>query len=98
MAVGVAFWYGCALGDLLSYIHLLAIGLTGLWIGKRRGKIILASAMGITVYWPIVCLAAVFSARGADGWNLQNEAQCWVALPLIALWGAWRLWKLARSH
>jgi hypothetical protein len=97
-AVGVAFWYGFAFGDLVTYIPLLSLGLIGFWIGKRWGQIILASAMGITVYWPVVCLAAVASARNASGWNLQDETAYWIVLPSIALWGAWGLWRLARAQ
>jgi hypothetical protein len=96
--VGVAFWYGFAFGDLVAYIPMLALGLIGCWIGKHWGQIILASAMGISIYWPIVCLAAVASARNAPGWNLQHEAAYWVVLPLISLWGAWGVWRLARSY
>ena len=65
--VGTAFFYGFAFGDLVSYIPLLAIGLIGHWIGKMWGRVILAAALGITVYWPIVCLAAVVAARDAAG-------------------------------
>jgi hypothetical protein len=96
-AVGAAFWHGFALGDLLVYLPLLALGLIGHWRSKKWGPVSLASALGITVYWPIVCLAAVASARNAPGWNVSNEAAYWIVLPLIALWGVWGLWKLARS-
>jgi hypothetical protein len=97
-AVGVAFWYGFALGDLSIYIPLLALGLLGSWKNKNWGRISLAAALGITVYWPIVCLAAVASARNAPGWNLENEWSYWFALPLIATWGVWGLWKLAHAN
>ena len=100
--VGVAFWYGFAFGDLVSYIPLLAIGLIGHWAGKMWGRVLLGAALGITVYWPIVCLAAVFAARDAIGWNLINETPYWIVLPLIALWGAWGLWfilnELPQDH
>ena len=94
--VGVAFWYGFAFGDLIAYIPLLAIGLIGYWLGKGWGDLILGAALGITVYWPIVCLAAVVAARDATGWNLANETPYWIVLPLITLWGAWGLWRLTR--
>ena len=94
--VGVAFWYGFAFGDLVAYIPLLAIGLIGYWLGKGWGHLILGAALGITVYWPIVCLAAVVAARDATGWNLANETPYWIVLPLITLWGAWGLWRLTR--
>lgn len=95
--VGVAFWYGFAFGDLITYIPLLAMGLIGCYLGKVWGRMLLAAALGITVYWPVVCLAAVVSVRGATGWNLASETAYWIVLPLIALWGAWGLWSIARS-
>ena len=95
--VGVAFWYGFALGDLVVYIPLLAVGLIGFGLNRYWGRIVLASALGITVYWPIVCLAAVASARNAPDWDLTNETDYWLVLPIIAIWGVWGLWNLARA-
>lgn len=95
--VGTAFWYGFAFGDLVAYIPMLALGLLGHWIRKPWGSVVLAAALGVTVYWPIVCLAAVVAARGAEGWNLPSETGFWVVLPLIALWGAFGLWHLVRA-
>jgi len=89
--VGVAFWYGFALADMLIYIPMLALGLLGLWMGMAWGRLLLAAAFGITLYWPIVCLAAVVVAREAPGWNLTDELAYWIVLPPIALWGAWGL-------
>ena len=95
--VGAAFWYGFTVGDLLIYIPLLALGLVADLMKKKWGGIVLASALGITVYWPVVCLAAVVAARDAAGWKIASEAPYWVVLPLIALWGAWGLWYLFRE-
>jgi len=94
--VGVAFWYGFAFGDLLAYIPLMLIGLVGHWKEYDWGRVILAAALGVTIYWPLVCLAAVVAARNAPGWNLVDETPYWIALPLIAAWGAWGLWRLTR--
>ena len=96
--VGVAFWYGFAFGDLVSYIPLLTIGLIGHWIGKMWGRVLLGAALGITIYWPVVCLAAVVAARNATGWNLTNEIPYWIVLPLIMLWGIWGLWCITRQN
>lgn len=92
--VGVAFWYGFAFGDLVIYVPLLAVGLVGYWLGHKWARIILAAAMGVTVYWPVVCLAAVVAARDARGWNLPHEIPYWIVLPLITTWGAWVLWRM----
>ncbi len=95
--VGVAFWYGFAFGDLVTYIPILLVGLIGHLRAKRWGRIWMAAALGITVYWPIVCLAAVVDARGALGWNLPDEAPYWIVLLLIAAWGAWGLTMVTRE-
>jgi hypothetical protein len=89
--VGVAFWYGFAVGDLAIYIPLLLAGLAGHWRGRTRGRLLLAGALGITLYWPVVSLTAVVAARDAPGWNIGDEAAYWVVLPLIAVWAAWAL-------
>ncbi len=89
--VGTAFWYGFALGDLLTYIPILLLGLIGHLRGRPWGRITIAAALGITVYWPIVCLAAMVDARGAAGWNFHNEAPFWIVLPLVLAWGIWGL-------
>lgn len=89
--VGTAFWYGFALGDLLIYIPILLVGLIGHARNAPWGRIAIAAALGITVYWPIVCLSAMVDARGAAGWNFSNETPYWVVLTLISLWGAWGL-------
>jgi len=94
--VGVAFYYGFAFGDLVFYIPLLAAGLIGHWLGHRWGRVLFGAALGITIYWPVVCLAAVVAARGAEGWGLKSETPFWIALPLIALWGMWALWRVVR--
>ena len=95
--VGTAFWYGFALGDLLTYIPLLAAGLIGLWQNRGWSQVLMGAALGITVYWPVVCLVAVVKARDAAGWLLGDETAYWLVLPLISAWGLWGLWYVARS-
>lgn len=96
--VGVAYWYGFALGDLAVYIPLLAAGLMGHATTRGWSKVVLGAALGITVYWPVVSLAAVVAARDAPGWHLTDETAYWIVLPLIALWGAWGLWRIASDN
>ena len=38
----------------VTYIPLLALGLVGYWLEKKWATIALASALGISLYWPIV--------------------------------------------
>lgn len=85
--VGVAFWRGFAVADLLFYTPLLGLGLIGHLSGSDWAELALSAALGISVYWPVVCLWSIRAARGAPGWVLQNEKQYWIVLPLIALWG-----------
>ena len=59
--------------------------------------VVLGAALGITVYWPIVCLAALVDARDATGWNVASETPYWIVCVAIASWGASALWALARS-
>lgn len=84
-AVGTAFWYGFAFSDLVVYVPLLCAALIGHWLGRPWWRVIFGAALGITVYWPIVCLAAVVDARGAEGWNIDETAY-WVVLPTIVVW------------
>ena len=90
--VGAAFWYGFAFGDLVVYIPMLAVGLIGFARNTRWGRVLLAAALGITVYWPVVVLAAAVDARGAPGWMI-DESGYWVVLPTICLWALWGLWR-----
>jgi len=96
--VGVAFWKGFAIGDVIVYIPLLLAGLVGHWRGAPWSRLPLAAALGITIYWPAVCLATVASAQGASGWSLANEKSYWIVLPIIALWGACGLWLILNSR
>ena len=96
--IGVAFFKGFAMGDLIVYIPLLLIGLVGHWCSASWGRSPLAAALGITIYWPVVSLATVVSARGVAGWSLPNEITYWIVLPIIAFWGTAGLRLLLSSR
>lgn len=90
--VGAAFWYGFAFADLLIYIPILLAGLIGHFKASRWGEMVMSAALGITIYWPVVCLAAIVDARGAAGWQLPSELPYWIVLPLITVWGIWGMY------
>ena len=94
--VGAAFWYGFAFSDLVVYIPLLGAGLIGHWCGRRWWRTIFGAALGISVYWPVVVLAAAVDARDASGWDI-DEAAYWIVLPIIVAWALWGLLRVARA-
>ena len=63
-------------------------------MARAWGRVLLAAALGITIYWPVACLATDFAARDIVSWNPANVEAFWIVLPLVALWGAWGLWYL----
>jgi hypothetical protein len=94
--VGAAFWYGFAFADLVVYIPLLGVGLIGHWLGAAWWKPVLGAALGVTVYWPVVVLAAAVDARDAPGWDI-DEAAYWIVLPAIAAWALSALLMITRG-
>ena len=95
--IGVAFFWAFAAADLVFYTPLLGIALVGHWMEAGWAVPLLAAALGITIYWPITCLAAVYRARGSESWSLPKEHQYWIVLPLIALWAALALWFITSA-
>ena len=61
--VGAAFWYGFAFADFVIYIPLLGAGLIGHLLCRPWWRVVFGGALGITVYWPVVVLAAAVDAR-----------------------------------
>ncbi len=86
-AIGTALFWGFALADLVFYAPLLALALVADLLNWAASDALLGAALGVTVYWPIVCLATVKRARGVENWHLPKEGQYWLALPAIILWG-----------
>ena len=94
--VGAAFWYGFAFTDLVIYMPLLGAGLIGHWLRRPWWRVIFGAALGITVYWPVVVLAAAVDARDASGWDIDETAY-WIVLPIITVWALWGLFLVART-
>jgi hypothetical protein len=90
---------------VLVYIPVLAAGLLGLWRDCRWSPAVLGAALGITIYWPVVALAAAVDARDAEGWAIDetlcwaiDETLYWIVLPIITLWALVALIHTARTR
>jgi hypothetical protein len=95
--IGVAFNIACARADVVVYIPLLAAGLVGYHGGhgqrKEWGRVCLAAAVGMTLYWTFEYMFVLPVSRSS--WNLGDETAYWVFLPIIALWAIFTLGYLA---
>lgn len=67
--IGVAMNKGFGLGDTIIYIPLLLAGLSGLAMRRTWGVFCMMAAMGVTAYWPLVCLSFLYFAKGAEGFR-----------------------------
>jgi hypothetical protein len=86
-SVGVAMFQGFCVADALVYVPLFIVGLLLHQSGYESSRIVLSAAYGITVYWPIVCLATVQEARGHWALSEKRQDEYWTVLPLISIWG-----------
>lgn len=96
--MGVAANKGFGVGDTIIYLPLLVIGIVGLWLGKKWGLFAMAGALGITAYWPMVCIFYLLFARGAPGFNFTNFTTYAVLLTGFSVYGLWGLWYLYKNH
>ena len=95
--IGVALNKGFGAADTLVYLPLFAIGLVGYWRGRSWGLIPLAAALGITAYWPVLCLYFLYAARNAPGFATSNYGLYLAILVPIFLYAVWALAFLHRS-
>jgi hypothetical protein len=96
--IGVAFWRGFAIAYVIVYIPLFLIGLVGHFIGKNWGKIALAGALAITIYWPITCFIAITIAKKSEAWTAELPFVYYIVLPVFVVWGLWGLWMLKHTE
>ncbi|MBA7491718.1 hypothetical protein ES702_02266 [subsurface metagenome] len=96
--MGVAINKGFGVGDTIIYLPLLVIGLVGLWFRKMWGVFAMASVLGITAYWPMVCIFLVLFAKGSPGFNFTNFTSYTILLTAFTLYGLWGLWYLYKNR
>ena len=89
--IGVAFNKGFGVGDTVVYLPLLIAGIIGMIRRKQWGLFSMAAALSITIYWPIVCLATLFFAKGSPGFNFSDYTSYSILLLIISLFGMWGL-------
>ena len=92
--VGAAWWHGFAVADSLVFVPLMAIGLVGHRRGTALGRIALAAAAGISVYWPAVFGASMVLSRRVDGWKMPSETAIWAFGGVFFAWGLMALYCL----
>jgi hypothetical protein len=95
--VGVAWGKGFGFGDTFFYVPLFIVGLVGLLKRRRWGLLAMYGALAVTVYWPMVCLSAVFFGRGAMNLSPDKYVSYSILLPLISLYGLWGMWFLHKK-
>ena len=96
--MGIAVNKGFGVGDTIIYIPLLVIGLLGLWIKKEWGVFAMASALGITAYWPMVSIFLLLFAKGSPGFNFTNFTSYAIILIAFTIYGIWGLWYLYKKR
>jgi len=96
--VGIAFAKGFAFGDTIFYIPLLVLGILGLIKGKKWGAILMLGALGISVYWPIVHLYAIFIDTEAIRLEPDKYISFPIVLSLITIYGLWGIYYLYKNR
>ena len=88
---GVAVNKGIGAGDTIIYLPLLIAGLIGLWFRKKWGLFVMAGAMAITAYWPMVSLFFFIFAKGTPGFYFTEYLSYSILLSAFTLCGLWGL-------
>ena len=95
--VGIAFAKGFAFADTIFYVPILVLGILGLLKGKKWGAVLMLAALGITVYWPIVHLYAIYIDTEAITLNQEKYISFPIVLGLIIIYGLWGIYYLYKS-
>ena len=96
--VGIAFAKGFALADTLVYVPLLILGIVGLLTNKKWGYLAMMISLGITVYWPVVHLYAIYIEREAINLAPEKYVTFPVTLGILMIYGLYGMWYLYRNQ
>lgn len=97
-AMGVAFNKGFAAGDTMIYAPLLIIGIIGLWLRKNWGIIVMSAVLGISAYWPIVCLFSLYFAKGLPDFHFTHFISYTIMLSIVTILSLLGLCYLCRNR
>ena len=70
--VGIAWLKAFAIGDTLTYIPLLLLGIIGMIKKRKWGYFSMFASLAISVYWPIVNLSAIYLAKNDMNLNADK--------------------------
>ena len=90
--IGIAFAKGFAFGDTIVYLPMLVIGMVGILRKIKWAIFIMLGALGISIYWPIVHLYAIFIEREFIVLQPDKYFTYPITLSLIVLYGIYGLW------
>ena len=96
--IGIAWLKAFAIGDTLAYIPLLLAGIIGMIKKRKWGYISMFASLAISVYWPIVNLAAIYLAKNDINLNTDKYVSFSIILPIIAIYGLWGMFYLYKNH
>ncbi len=96
--VGIAFAKGFALADTIVYVPLLLLGIVGLLKNKKWGYPAMMISLGITVYWPVVHLYAIYIEREAINLDPQKYFTFPITLTILMIYGLFGMWYLYRNQ
>ncbi|MBT8205373.1 MAG: hypothetical protein KJO20_08370 [Eudoraea sp.] len=96
--VGIAFAKGFALADTLVYVPLLLIGLIGLLSKRKWGYLAMMISLGITVYWPVVHLYAIYIENEAINLDPEKYITFPITLTFLIIYGLFGMVYLYRNH
>jgi hypothetical protein len=95
---GVAINKAFGVGDTMIYLPLLLIGLIGLWLKKKWGLFSMIGALGITAYWPMVCLFILIMTKGLPEFHFNSFIEYTVVLSLFTIYGIWGIGYLYKNY
>jgi hypothetical protein len=96
--MGVAINKGFGVGDTIIYLPLFVTGIAGLWFRKGWGLFAMVGALGITAYWPMVCIFFLLFAKGSPGFNFTDFTSYTILLTAFTVYGLWGIWYLYKTH